>query len=241
VYVKSILILQVRQKDSPTSFSNSERAQNSDVVFAATTEDAQNPHQQHDIVTSIQFNRHKKSIYLSTLNSTTTMMKLATAFLLSAAGVASAGKSVEVPTNDIAASSPLGNRILSAARLLENNNNNNNNFSWISGYSIRFEKCATSDEYYGGYFGNNNNKNNNNRQNFNGLYQQRLVHFKLCPTGSCSASASCSNGADYVIDMNEFVDAYIDSKLTAQQYNCEAVRENCNCENANDDQACEAT
>jgi len=41
--------------------------------------------------------------------------------------------------------------------------------------------------------------------------------------------------------MNEFVDAYIDSKLTAQQYNCEAVRENCNCENANDDQACEAT
>ena len=79
------------------------------------------------------------------------MMKLATAFLLSAAGVASAGKSVEVPTNDIAASSPLGNRILSAARLLENNNNNNNNFSWISGYSIRFEKCATSDEYYGGY------------------------------------------------------------------------------------------
>ena len=171
------------------------------------------------------------------------MMKLAIS-LLSAIGAVSASKSVEIPTNDIAASSPLGGRILSAARQLNNNNNNNNNnnFSWISGYSIKFEKCATSDEYYGGYFGNNNNnKNNNNRQNFNGLYQQRLVHFKLCPTGSCSSSSSssCANGADYVIDMNEFVDAYIDSKLTAQEYNCEQVRENCNCENANDDDACE--
>ena len=168
------------------------------------------------------------------------MMKLAIA-LLSATGVAAAGKPVEIPTNEIAASSQLGGRILSAARRL-NNNNNNNNFSWISGYSIKFEKCATSDEYYGGYFGNNNNnKNNNNRQNFNGLYKQRLVHFKLCPTGSCSSSSSssCANGADYVVDMNVFVDAYIDSKLTAQEYNCEQVRENCYCDNANDDATCE--
>ena len=56
------------------------------------------------------------------------------------------------------------------------------------------------------------------------MYQQRLVHFKLCPTGNCD---SCSNGADYVIDMNAFVEAYIESKLDAQEYNCEMVRENC--------------
>ncbi|KAL7540637.1 hypothetical protein ACHAXR_010267 [Thalassiosira sp. AJA248-18] len=138
---------------------------------------------------------------------------------LSTLTAATAGKApVEVPTSDIAASSRLGNRILSSARQLDGDN-----FSWIAGYSLKFQKCATSDEYYGGYFGGDGN-NNNDRQNYNGMYKQRLVHFKLCPTGNCD---SCSNGADYVIDMNEFVEAYIESKLEAQEYNCEMVRENC--------------
>lgn len=70
------------------------------------------------------------------------------------------------------------------------------------------------------------------------MYQQRLVHFKLCPSSSCS---SCEGGADYVIDMNEYVNAYIESKMDAQEYNCERVRENCYCEDANDDEACEAS
>lgn len=149
---------------------------------------------------------------------------------LSTISVAFAGKNVEVPTSDIPASSKLGNRILSAARQLDGNDN----FSWIAGYSLKFQRCATSDEYYGGYFGGEGG--GNDRQNFNGMYKQRLVHFKLCPSGSCS---SCTNGADYVIDMNNFVEAYIQSKLDAQEYNCEMVRENCYCENANDDEACE--
>jgi hypothetical protein len=84
--------------------------------------------------------------------------------------------------------------------------------------------------------GQNNNKNNN-RNGYNGMYQQRLVHFKLCPSSSCS---SCEGGADYVIDMNEYVNAYLESKMEAQEYNCERVRENCYCEDANDDEACEA-
>ena len=36
--------------------------------------------------------------------------------------------------------------------------------------------------------------------------------------------------------MNEYVNAYMESKLEAQEYNCERVRENCYCEDANDDQ-----
>ena len=39
--------------------------------------------------------------------------------------------------------------------------------------------------------------------------------------------------------MNEYVNAYMESKMEAQEYNCERVRENCYCEDANDDQACE--
>jgi hypothetical protein len=173
-------------------------------------------------------------------------MYFRTIAFLSALSAASAGKAVEIPTNDIPASSPLGNRILSAARRLDNNNNNNQ-YTWVTGYSIKFEKCAVSEEYYGGYFGgqngnnNNNNNNNNNRQNYNGMYQQRLVHFKLCPTDSCVAGTkknSCKNGAEYVLDMNTFVEAYVEAKLTANQYDCEKVRESCYCEDANDDDVC---
>lgn len=131
---------------------------------------------------------------------------------------AAAGKPVQVPTNDIPADSKLAARILDGARRLDGDN-----FSWVAGYSLKFQKCATSDDYYGGYFGGDDN-GGNDRQNYNGMYKQRLVHFKLCPTGACD---SCSNGADYVIDMNEFVEAYIESKLDAQEYNCEMVRENC--------------
>ena len=87
----------------------------------------------------------------------------------------------------------------------------------------------------GGYFG--GEEGGNDRQNFNGMYKQRLVHFKLCPTGYCGSS--CANGADYVVDMGLFVQTYLQSKMEAQEYDCEMVRENCNCENANDDEACE--
>jgi hypothetical protein len=31
------------------------------------------------------------------------------------------------------------------------------------------------------------------------MYEQRLVHFKLCPSSSCSSG--CSKGGDYVIDL----------------------------------------
>lgn len=54
--------------------------------------------------------------------------------------------------------------------------------------------------------------------NFN-LLTCSLVHFKLCPSSSCSSS--CAKGADYVVDMNEFVNAYVESKLSVQEYNCE--------------------
>ena len=69
-----------------------------------------------------------------------------------------ASTATQVDTSDIPANSKMGSRLLSKARILNNNNNNNNNnqngdITWISGYSLKFEKCATSNDYYGGYFG----------------------------------------------------------------------------------------
>ena len=57
-----------------------------------------------------------------------------------------------------------------------------------------------------------------------------------CPSDSCESS--CKNGADYLVEMREFVEAYLEFQMTQQEYNCEKVEENCDCENANDDEAC---
>ena len=168
---------------------------------------------------------------------------------------------LDLSNADIPANSKLGNRILSKARALDGNNND---YTWVAGYSIKFDKCVTSQDYYGGYFGNNNegnmnydgnynsNNNNNNdnenmnngyyynqadmnRDNYNGMYEQRLVHFKLCPSNSCW---QCKNGADYVVDMNEFITAAVQAKLSSQEYNCEHVRQNCWCDNAYSKDVC---
>ena len=73
-------------------------------------------------------------------------------FLAALSLVSAATASMQIDTSDIAASSKMGGRLLSKARAL-NNNNNNQDITWISGYSLKFEKCATSNDYYGGYFG----------------------------------------------------------------------------------------
>ncbi len=171
-------------------------------------------------------------------------MKLipASSLLLLVVGSATASASVAIDSSSesIPSDSIVGQRLLSKARRLENNNNNNNQGSmetWGSGYSLKFEKCATTSEYYGGYFGGGNggqqqNGNNGNRANYNGLYEQRLVHFKLCPANTCGKG--CSGGGDYVIDMNEYVRTYIEYQQELVQAKCEAAREACDCDGADD-------
>lgn len=132
-----------------------------------------------------------------------------------------------VPSSDIAADSKLGNSLLSkatvvtAARHLENERD----VSFIANYKLKYLGCnslaAIGQE--GG-------------ENGSMLYTQNLVRFALCPD-SCS---SCSNGGEYIVNMMEFVDSYTEAKLSEQEYACEMVRENCYCDDANDDDVCEA-
>jgi hypothetical protein len=68
-------------------------------------------------------------------------------FLVSLAAIGSASAiqhAVDLDTGDIDASSDLGSMIMSKARLLNNNNNNNMYYSWVSGYSIKFQQCFVS-------------------------------------------------------------------------------------------------
>lgn len=54
-------------------------------------------------------------------------------------------------TPDVSAGSKMGSRLLSKARRLEGNNDGD--ITWIAEYSLKFQKCATSKDYYDGYFG----------------------------------------------------------------------------------------
>ena len=163
---------------------------------------------------------------------TASLILLSVGTATAAAPVAIDASSASIPSD-----SAMGQRLLSKARRLENNNNNNNNvMTWGSGFSLKFENCATTSEYYGGYFGGQQQQggNNNHRANYTGLYEQRLVHFKLCPTNTCGKG--CSGGGDYVIDMNEYVRTYVEYQQELMQAKCEAVREACDCEDASDDE-----
>ena len=61
----------------------------------------------------------------------------------------SSATAMELATPDVSASSKMGGRLLSKARRLEGEGD----ITWIAGYSLKFQKCATSKDYYGGYFG----------------------------------------------------------------------------------------
>jgi hypothetical protein len=131
-----------------------------------------------------------------------------------------------VPDFEVSADSKLGKRLLSKARALENNDRD---MTFVAKYSVKYTGCASlvslSQE------GNNNNEG--------GILQtQNLAKFSLCPTdGECG---SCKSGADYVINMMDFMDAWTEFKMTAEEYACESIRENCYCNNMyNDDQLCE--
>lgn len=86
--------------------------------------------------------------------------------------------------------------------------------NWIANYSIKFDGCASIPEF----------------EKDEGLRSRMLAKFKLCPSDSCG---SCHNAGEYVIEMRDFVEAYQNAKLSANEYNCEVQLETCeyNCEN----------
>lgn len=128
-------------------------------------------------------------------------MKLASsAVLCFAVAVASASASAssavdpvvvleDLTPHSISATSPLGQRLLSEARSLENNNNNYNNnnlFSnnWIADYSLHFEGCHHVSQWNTEVDGEDDVR----------ISTKRLVKFRLCPTGKCNTNSGCNSG-----------------------------------------------
>jgi len=116
-------------------------------------------------------------------------------------------------------------RLISNSRRLENGEEND----WLIDYSIKFESCYSMTQLAG-------EENGGGEEGGSNLFTQKIVKFKLCDIGSCSSSCV---GGEYVTDLFTFVDAYTENKMEEEEYNCEMVRENCYCDDADDEESCE--
>jgi len=136
-------------------------------------------------------------------------------------------RTINSSNGSIRANSNMGKKLMSKARRLEDGDADADDIGWMVNYDIKFDSCHAMTQY--GEEGGGEDSL---------LYTQRIVKYRLCPSDACSSG--CAGGGQYVVDMMEFVQAYNEYVEESKEQACEAVAENCDCENANDDDACEA-
>jgi len=141
---------------------------------------------------------------------------------LAAALVKSDAKSV-TPSASISATSKVGSKLIAGARRLEDANEEID-FTWVADMSLKFQGCYHNQQF---------NEEADGEDDVM-ISTQRLVRFRLCPSSSCSmeSAAGCDSGyGDYVIGMDQYLEAYFEAVQQDQEYNCEVeVQEGGDCE-----------
>lgn len=82
--------------------------------------------------------------------------------------------------------------------------------TWMSDYSIIYQNCFQTNDW---------------------------LTFSLCP-GDSSCKTGCSGGADYLVDIHVFLEAYLQAKVDSKAYACMAAQEKCGQAGTDDDAAC---
>jgi hypothetical protein len=140
-------------------------------------------------------------------------------------GAAAAARAV-TKVDNVNVDSPLGAKLMSKARKLENNDDVD--FTWVADFSIKFQGCHHVTQWNDEADGEDEVR----------IQTKRLIRFRLCPTSSCSLSSAggCSSGyGDYIIDMNTFLQTYYEAVDDYNEYRCEyTAAMECNC--GDDDQ-----
>ena len=137
-------------------------------------------------------------------------MKIALALLSAAVGVTSAMDIA--PMTSISASSPMGQKILSQARQLQEDNAEVD-YTWVANMSLKYQGCYHTQVW---------NAEANEDADVK-VSTQRLVRFRLCPSSSCSMTdaGGCSAGyGDYVIGMESYLASYMDIVQKDHEYSC---------------------
>jgi hypothetical protein len=133
---------------------------------------------------------------------------------------------------DIPVNSDMGRHLLSQARREADNNEynyNNMDLSFLVGYSVKFQGCHHVQQW---------NKDADEEDDVR-IKTKRLVRFRLCPVTDCDADTTgcTSKYGDYVVDMNTFVDSYL--QTVADGSNCSAAKSTCY-QTCGDDDECMA-
>jgi len=153
-------------------------------------------------------------------------MNLAITVLIAAFATSMAVPSTIEHGGDIGADSTMGMSILSKARRVEQDAEED--FTWIAGYSLKFQGCHHVTQW---------NEEADGEDDVR-LQTKRLVRFRLCPIDDCAAESGggCNSGyGDYIIDMNTFIEAYMENKNDVEEYTCEYTKDNvCDCEDSDD-------
>jgi len=160
-------------------------------------------------------------------------MKLSLAVLSAVLGVSAAKKTVMkevVPKSSIKATSKMGGKLLSGARRLEQDENEEIDYTWVANMSLKFQGCYHTQSW---------NADADDEEDVR-ISTQRLVRFRLCPSDSCSmeSAAGCSSGyGDYIIGMDQYLEAYFEAIEQDQEYSCEYEKEygDCICDGENAD------
>jgi len=144
-------------------------------------------------------------------------MYIALPFLFTVLAVNVDAKLRKLNVDSLAVHSKAGRKLFSKARRLDEEVD----YSWMPGYTFQFQKCYQWDAY-----GREENEN-----------KEKSIVFRACPQGDCSSS--CKYGADYIVQLRDYVEAYTEAKQQLREYNCEMVEENCECDDDQvDDEAC---
>lgn len=148
-------------------------------------------------------------------------MRLSLVLLIAAlANGASSRKIIRGTDSANVKASKAGKKLMAKARRLDEQEVD---YSWLPGYTFQFQKCYSWDS-----FGRDEGEQGR---------KESYVVFRACPAGHCSAS--CRYGADYIVEMRDYVQAYTEAKENLKEYNCQKVENNCACDDDQaDDQAC---
>mmetsp|Transcript_27425 Transcript_27425/g.79033 ORF Transcript_27425/g.79033 Transcript_27425/m.79033 type:complete len:394 (+) Transcript_27425:59-1240(+) len=155
-----------------------------------------------------------------------------------ASASASASTSTVIKSGSIKSNSLTGQRILSqatredapGARILDEEQQAG---AYVANYSLKFQGCHEITQWNGDADGDEDVR----------VSTKRLVRFRLCPTDSCQDenSAGCGSGyGDYVMDMNTFLEAYLQGVEDEKEYQCQVYEEKCDDQcDGQDDDACD--
>lgn len=154
-------------------------------------------------------------------------MKLSLALLSATLTCAHAATSI----SEVSATSHFGMDLLSKARKLEGNQDEDDQ-TWIADMSLKFMGCHHISQWNPDADGADDVR----------IESKRLAKFRLCPTNTCNSKSTkgCAKGyGDYIVDMDDFLASYLQNKEEVQEQECEDYLANyCNCDNADDADAC---